>query len=149
MVNLVVNIPSPMDPMGYEIIQPFAPTRRPFYNHWIPIKVMSSEGDALEITVKTFMQSLLSEKSIKTWSIQLGRDIFCSSSTILSYFIIPVSIKNWMGPNPNGPRSLAFLAFFDTQGFFGLRETWVVVELVMSPLKFGEEQLYSVWNWKK
>ena len=39
------------------------------------------------------------------------------------------SIKNWMGPNPNGPRSVSCDRAIRYSGFFGVRETWVLLEI--------------------
>ena len=131
MVNLVVNIPFvPWTNKGYEIIQPFAPTRRPFYNHWIPIKVMSSEGDALEITVKTFMQSLQ-----KSWKMDPSKLEVCNWEGTLFAILPPRYIfynprihQKFNGTESQRTPFSCVFGVFDTQVFFGLRETWVVVE---------------------
>ena len=39
------------------------------------------------------------------------------------------SIKNWMGPNPNGPRSVSCDPAMRYSGFFGVRGPWVLLDI--------------------
>ncbi len=46
-----------------------------------------------------------------------------------SMVLFLVSIKNWMGSNPNGPRSVSCDRAIRYSGFFGVREKWVLLEI--------------------
>ena len=63
--------------------------------------------------------------TLYTWVVMLYTWVVTSPSqwtTILS-------IKNGMGPNPNGPRSVSCDRAIRYSGFFGVREKWVLLEI--------------------